>query len=96
MSDTQTLVYSNRRQDQHDQNSSNGMISTSSTSANTQSTGIKGLILKPQKDVISFHYEQRHILLVTLAIIKDKPAPSTPTAPPSGFSTGSGVRSDCC
>ncbi|KAJ6968561.1 hypothetical protein NC653_036522 [Populus alba x Populus x berolinensis] len=87
------------------------MISTSSTSANTQSTGIKGLILKPQKDVISFHYEQRHILLVsftlriahgktvtqvTLAIIKDKPAPSTPTAPPSGFSTGSGVRSDCC
>lgn len=30
---------------------------------------------------------------VTLAHLKDKPAPSTPTAPSSSFSTGSGVRS---
>ncbi|KAJ6871031.1 dystrophia myotonica WD repeat-containing protein-like isoform X2 [Populus alba x Populus x berolinensis] len=85
-------------------NSSNGMISTSSTSANTQSPGLKTYFKTPEGRY-KLHYEKTHpsgllhyahgktVTQVTLAIIKDKPAPSTPTAPPSGFSTGSGVRS---
>ncbi|KAJ6864922.1 hypothetical protein NC651_035476 [Populus alba x Populus x berolinensis] len=85
-------------------NSSNGMISTSSTSANTQSPGLKTYFKTPEGRY-KLHYEKTHpsgllhyahgktVTQVTLAIIKDKPAPSTPMAPPSGFSTGSGVRS---
>ncbi|KAJ6750123.1 hypothetical protein OIU85_000728 [Salix viminalis] len=85
-------------------NPSNGMISTSSTSANTQSPGLKTYFKTPEGRY-KLHYEKTHpsgllhyahgktVTQVTLANIKDKPAPSTLTAPPSGFSAGSGVRS---
>jgi len=39
------------------------------------------------RNLVKFDYQ------VTLANLKDKPAPSTPTAPPSSFSASSGVRS---
>ncbi|CAK7343014.1 unnamed protein product [Dovyalis caffra] len=80
------------------------MISTSSTSANTQSPGLKTYFKTPEGRY-KLHYEKTHpsgllhyahgktVTQVSLANLKDKPAPSTPTAPTSGFSAGSGVRS---
>ncbi|KAI9392724.1 hypothetical protein POPTR_006G129100v4 [Populus trichocarpa] len=85
-------------------NTSNGMISTSSTSANPQSPGLKTYFKTPEGRY-KLHYEKTHpsgllhyahgktATQVTLANLKDKPAPSTPTAPPSSFSASSGVRS---
>ncbi|KAF9680286.1 hypothetical protein SADUNF_Sadunf06G0105500 [Salix dunnii] len=85
-------------------NTSNGMISTSSTSGNTQSPGLKTYFKTPEGRY-KLHYEKTHpsgllhyahgktATQVTLANLKDKPAPSTPTAQPSSFSASSGVRS---
>ncbi|KAJ4830166.1 hypothetical protein Tsubulata_010298 [Turnera subulata] len=85
-------------------NSSNGMISTSSTSANAQSPGLKTYFKTPEGRY-KLHYEKTHpsgllhyahgktVTQVTLANLKDKPAPSTPTASSSTFGSASGVRS---
>ncbi|KAJ0028354.1 hypothetical protein Pint_35604 [Pistacia integerrima] len=85
-------------------NPANGMISTSSSSANAQSPGLKTYFKTPEGRY-KLHYEKTHpsgllhyahgktVTQVTLANLKDKPAPSTPTAPPSSFSASSGVRS---
>lgn len=40
-----------------------------------------------KENLVKFDYQ------VTIANLKDKPAPSTPPAPPSSFSASSGVRS---
>ncbi|CAL2267754.1 unnamed protein product [Prunus armeniaca] len=84
-------------------NTSNGMMSTTSSS-NAQSPGLKTYFKTPEGRY-KLHYEKTHpsgllhyahgktVTQVTLAHLKDKPAPSTPTAPSSSFSTGSGVRS---
>ncbi|GKV05654.1 hypothetical protein SLEP1_g17641 [Rubroshorea leprosula] len=86
-------------------NTTNGMISTSSSStANPQSPGLKTYFKTPEGRY-KLHYEKTHlsgllhsahgktVTQVTLAHLKDKPAPSTPTAPTSSFSASSGVRS---
>ncbi|XP_044473360.1 probable catabolite repression protein creC [Mangifera indica] len=85
-------------------NSANGMISTSSSSPNAQSPGLKTYFKTPEGRY-KLHYEKTHpsgllhyahgktVTQVTLANLKDKPAPSTPTALPSSFSASSGVRS---
>ncbi|KAJ9181594.1 hypothetical protein P3X46_009709 [Hevea brasiliensis] len=82
----------------------NGMISTSSASGNTQSPGLKTYFKTPEGRY-KLHYEKTHpsgllhfahgktVTQVTLANLKDRPAPSTPTAPSSSFSASSGVRS---
>ncbi|XP_021806773.1 dystrophia myotonica WD repeat-containing protein [Prunus avium] len=84
-------------------NTSNGMMSTTSSS-NAQSPGLKTYFKTPEGRY-KLHYEKTHssgllhyahgktVTQVTLAHLKDKPAPSTPTASSSSFSTGSGVRS---
>ncbi|BBH06007.1 Transducin/WD40 repeat-like superfamily protein [Prunus dulcis] len=68
------------------------------------SPGLKTYFKTPEGRY-KLHYEKTHpsgllhyahgktVTQVTLAHLKDKPAPSTPTAPSSSFSTGSGVRS---
>ncbi|GKV12230.1 hypothetical protein SLEP1_g23404 [Rubroshorea leprosula] len=86
-------------------NTANGMISsTSSSTANAQSPGLKTYFKTPEGRY-KLHYEKTHpsgllhyghgktVTQVTLAHLKDKPAPSTPTAPASSFSASSGVRS---
>ncbi|CAN0926885.1 Probable catabolite repression protein creC [Linum grandiflorum] len=87
-------------------NSSNGMISTSSSSAaaNAQSPGLKTYFKTPEGRY-KLHYEKTHpsgllhyahgktVTQVTLANLKDKPAPQTPTSSSSTFSSSSGVRS---
>ncbi|KAE8099566.1 hypothetical protein FH972_017537 [Carpinus fangiana] len=85
-------------------NSSNGMMSTSSSSATAQSPALK-TYFKTLEGRYKLHYEKTHpsgllhyahgktATQVTLAHLKDKPAPSTPTAQPSSFSASSGVRS---
>ncbi|XWS55811.1 hypothetical protein CRYUN_Cryun09bG0032300 [Craigia yunnanensis] len=85
-------------------NTANGMISTSSSSANAQSPGLKTYFKTPEGRY-KLHYEKTHpsgllhyahgktVTQVTLAHLKDKPAPSTPTASSSSLSASSGVRS---
>ncbi|POO01638.1 WD repeat containing protein [Trema orientale] len=85
-------------------NSSNGMMSTASSSGNTQSPGLKTYFKTPEGRY-KLHYEKTHpsgflhythgktVTQVTLAHLRDKPSPSTPTASQSSFSAGSGVRS---
>uniref|UniRef100_A0A2N9FD99 Uncharacterized protein n=1 Tax=Fagus sylvatica TaxID=28930 RepID=A0A2N9FD99_FAGSY len=86
-------------------NNANGMMSTtSSSSATAQSPGLKTYFKTPEGRY-KLHYEKTHpsgllhyahgktVTQVTLAHLKDKPAPSTPTAPSSSFSASSGVRS---
>ncbi|TQD71447.1 hypothetical protein C1H46_043022 [Malus baccata] len=84
-------------------NTANGMMQTASSS-NTQSPGLKTYFKTPEGRY-KLHYEKTHpsgllhfahgktVTQAILAQLKDKPAPSTPTAPSSSFSTGSGVRS---
>ncbi|XP_022767360.1 dystrophia myotonica WD repeat-containing protein-like isoform X7 [Durio zibethinus] len=79
----------------------NGMISASSSSANAQSPGLKTYFKTPEGRY-KLHYEKTHpsgllhyahgktVTQVTLAHLKDKPAPSTPTASSSSFSASSG------
>ncbi|MBA0660799.1 hypothetical protein Goklo_012765 [Gossypium klotzschianum] len=89
-------------------NTANGTISTSSSSANAQSPGLKTYFKTPEGRY-KLHYEKTHpsSLLhyahgktvtqsgcqVTLAHLKEKPAPSTPTSSSSSYSASSGVRS---
>ncbi|XP_022742711.1 WD repeat-containing protein 20 homolog isoform X2 [Durio zibethinus] len=85
-------------------NTANGMISASSSSANAQSPGLKTYFKTPEGRY-KLQYEKTHpsgllhyahgktVTQVTLALLKDKPAPSTPTASSSSFSASSGVRS---
>ncbi|XP_039042080.1 dystrophia myotonica WD repeat-containing protein-like isoform X2 [Hibiscus syriacus] len=85
-------------------NTANGMISTSSSSANAQSPGLKTYFKTPEGRY-KLHYEKTHpssllhyahgktVTQVTLAHLKEKPAPSTPTASSSSFSASAGVKS---
>ncbi|KAG7569478.1 WD40-repeat-containing domain [Arabidopsis thaliana x Arabidopsis arenosa] len=86
-------------------NTSNGMISApSSSSANPQSPGIKTYFKTPEGKY-KLHYEKTHpsgllhythgktVTQVTLAHLKDKPAPSTPTGTSSSYTASSGFRS---
>ncbi|KAF5737574.1 Transducin/WD40 repeat-like superfamily protein [Tripterygium wilfordii] len=85
-------------------NTSNGMISASSSSVNAQSPGLKTYFKTPEGRY-KLQYEKTHpsgllhyahgktATQVTLAHLKDKPAPSTPTASSSSFSASIGVRS---
>ncbi|KAL5546182.1 hypothetical protein UlMin_005869 [Ulmus minor] len=85
-------------------NTANGMMSTASSSGNAQSPGLKTYFKTPEGRY-KLHYEKTHpsgflhythgktVTQVTLAHLKDKPSPSTPTAPASSFSASSGVRS---
>ncbi|XP_022748262.1 WD repeat-containing protein 20 homolog isoform X2 [Durio zibethinus] len=85
-------------------NTANGMIPTSSSSANAQSPGLKTYFKTPEGRY-KLHYEKTHpsgllhyahgktVTQVTLAHLKEKPAPSTPTSASSSFSASSGVRS---
>lgn len=85
-------------------NNTNGLMSTSSSSATAQSPALKTYFKTPEGRY-KLHYEKTHpsgllhyahgktVTQVTLAHLKDKPAPSTPTAPTSSFSASSGVRS---
>ncbi|KAJ1443837.1 WD40-repeat-containing domain [Sesbania bispinosa] len=83
----------------------NGMMSPSSSSgATAQSPGLKTYFKTPEGRY-KLQYEKTHpsgllhyahgktVTQVTLAHLKDKPAPSTPTASSSSFSASSGVRS---
>ncbi|XP_068317645.1 probable catabolite repression protein creC [Pyrus communis] len=81
----------------------NGMMQTASSN-NAQSPGLKTYFKTPEGKY-KLQYEKTHpsgllhyahgktVTQATLANLKDKPAPSTPTAPSSSFSTGGGVRS---
>lgn len=83
-------------------NTANGMISQSSSSANAQSPGLKTYFKTPEGRY-KLHYEKTYpsgllhyahgktVTQATLAHLKEKPAPSTPTAQPSSFSASSGV-----
>ncbi|KAM7263298.1 hypothetical protein ACFE04_000981 [Oxalis oulophora] len=87
-------------------NNSNGMISSSSSAANNNqsATGLKTYFKTPEGRY-KLHYEKTHpsgllhyahgktVTQVTVAHLKDKPAPSTPPASASSFSASSGVRS---
>ncbi|GMI71251.1 hypothetical protein like AT3G53390 [Hibiscus trionum] len=85
-------------------NTANGMIPTSSSSANPQSPGLKTYFKTPEGRY-KLHYEKTHpssllhyahgktVTQVTLAHLKDKPAPSTPTGSSSSFSASTGVKS---
>ncbi|CAH8364087.1 unnamed protein product [Eruca vesicaria subsp. sativa] len=89
-------------------NTSNGMISapssSSSPAANTQSPGIKTYFKTPEGKY-KLHYEKTHsssllhyahgktVTQVTLAQIKERAAPSTPTGTSSGSTPSSGFRS---
>ncbi|KAF7818603.1 dystrophia myotonica WD repeat-containing protein-like [Senna tora] len=84
-------------------NAPNGMISTSS-SATAQTPALKTYFKTPEGRY-KLHYEKTHpsallhyahgktVTQVTLAHLKEKPAPSTPTSASSSFSASSGVRS---
>ncbi|XP_039068307.1 dystrophia myotonica WD repeat-containing protein-like isoform X1 [Hibiscus syriacus] len=85
-------------------NTANGAISTPSSSANAQSPGLKTYFKTPEGRY-KLHYEKTHpssllhyahgktVTQVTLAHLKEKPSPSTPTSSSSGYSASSGVRS---
>ncbi|RDX90249.1 creC [Mucuna pruriens] len=85
-------------------NSANGMMSPSSSSGTAQAPGLKTYFKTPEGRY-KLQYEKTHpsgllhyahgktVTQVTLAHLKDKPAPSTPTASSSSFSASSGVRS---
>uniref|UniRef100_A0A2P2M0V2 Uncharacterized protein n=1 Tax=Rhizophora mucronata TaxID=61149 RepID=A0A2P2M0V2_RHIMU len=85
-------------------NTTNGMISPSSSSATAQSPGLKTYFKTPEGRY-KLQYEKTHpsgllhyahgknVTQVTLANLKDKPAPVTPLAPSASFSATSGVRS---
>ncbi|MBA0767908.1 hypothetical protein Gotri_016755 [Gossypium trilobum] len=85
-------------------NTANGMMSTSSSSANAQSPGLKTYFKTPEGRY-KLQYEKTHpssllhyahgktVTQVTLAHLKDKPAPSTPTASSSSFGASTGVKS---
>ncbi|KAK5770300.1 probable catabolite repression protein creC [Gossypium arboreum] len=85
-------------------NKANGMISIPSSSANAQSPGLK-TYLKTPEGRYKLHYEKTYpsgllhyshgktVTQVTLAHLKEKPAPSTPTASSSSFTASSGVKS---
>ncbi|KAG2406049.1 uncharacterized protein HKW66_Vig0053040 [Vigna angularis] len=85
-------------------NTSNGIMTQSSSSGATQSPGLKTYFKTPEGRY-KLQYEKTHpsgllhyahgktVTQVTLAHLKDKPAPSTPTASSSSFSASSGVRS---
>ncbi|CAH2064230.1 unnamed protein product [Thlaspi arvense] len=89
-------------------NTSNGMISapssSSSPAANPQSPGIKTYFKTPEGKY-KLHYEKTHssgllhyahgktVTQVTLAQLKERAAPSTPTGTSSGYSASSGFRS---
>uniref|UniRef100_A0A1J3CQK2 Putative catabolite repression protein creC n=1 Tax=Noccaea caerulescens TaxID=107243 RepID=A0A1J3CQK2_NOCCA len=89
-------------------NTSNGMISapssSSSPAANPQSPGIKTYFKTPEGKY-KLHYEKTHssgllhyahgktVTQVTLAQLKERAAPSTPTGTSSSFSASSGFRS---
>ncbi|KFK34586.1 hypothetical protein AALP_AA5G165200 [Arabis alpina] len=89
-------------------NSSNGMISapssSSSPAANPQSPGIKTYFKTPEGKY-KLHYEKTHssgllhyahgktVTQVTLAQLKERAAPSTPTGTSSGYTASSGFRS---
>ncbi|KAH1030620.1 hypothetical protein J1N35_042794 [Gossypium stocksii] len=85
-------------------NTANGMISTPSSSANAQSPGLKTYFKTPEGRY-KLHYEKTYpsgllhyshgktVTQVTLAHLKEKPAPSTPTASSSSFTGSSGVKS---
>ncbi|XP_054802398.1 uncharacterized protein LOC129306081 isoform X2 [Prosopis cineraria] len=84
-------------------NTANGTMSPSS-SANAQTPGLKTYFKTPEGRY-KLHYEKTHpsgllhyahgktVTQVTLAHLKDKPTPSTPTGLSSSFSATSGVRS---
>ncbi|KAK7392410.1 hypothetical protein VNO78_20849 [Psophocarpus tetragonolobus] len=88
-------------------NNANGMISTSSSSNTAQSQQSSGLrtYFKTLEGRYKLHYEKTYpstllhyahgktVSQVTLARLKDKPVPSTPTGQSSSFSATSGVRS---
>nr|KYP74084.1 Catabolite repression protein creC [Cajanus cajan] len=87
-------------------NNANGMVSTSSSSntAQAQSTALKTHFKTPEgryklhcdKTYPStlLHYAHgKTVSQVTLALLKDKPLPSTPTGLSSSFSASMGVRS---
>ncbi|KAF3572358.1 hypothetical protein F2Q69_00061773 [Brassica cretica] len=89
-------------------NTCNGMISappsSSSPAANPQSPGIKTYFKTPEGKY-KLHYEKTHssclfhyahgktVTQVTLAQLKERAAPSTPTGTSSGYSSSSGFRS---
>ncbi|KAH0928648.1 hypothetical protein HID58_014375 [Brassica napus] len=89
-------------------NTSNGMVSappsSSSPAANPQSPGIKTYFKTPEGKY-KLHYEKTHsssllhyahgktVTQVTLAQLKERAAPSTPTGTSSGYSASSGFRS---
>ncbi|KAL0725687.1 hypothetical protein Bca4012_040286 [Brassica carinata] len=90
-------------------NTSNGMMisappSSSSPAANPQSPGIKTYFKTPEGKY-KLHYEKTHsssllhyahgktVTQITLAQLKERAAPSTPTGTSSGYSAGSGFRS---
>ncbi|XP_038998776.1 dystrophia myotonica WD repeat-containing protein-like isoform X2 [Hibiscus syriacus] len=85
-------------------NTANGMISTPSSSASAQSSGLKTYFKTPEGRY-KLHYEKTHpssllhyahgktVTQVTLAHLKENPAPSTPTASSSSFSASAGVKS---
>ncbi|KAF2617988.1 hypothetical protein F2Q68_00041463 [Brassica cretica] len=89
-------------------NTCNGMISappsSSSPAANPQSPGIKTYFKTPEGKY-KLHYEKTHsssilhyahgktVTQVTLAQLKERAAPSTPTGTSSGYSSNSGFRS---
>ncbi|KAM6593293.1 hypothetical protein CsatA_000996 [Cannabis sativa] len=85
-------------------NTANGMMSTPSSSGNAQSPGLKTYFKTPEGRY-KLHYEKTHpsgflhythgktVTQVTLAYLKDKPSPSTPTSSQSSFTTSGGVRS---
>ncbi|ESQ45147.1 hypothetical protein EUTSA_v10010255mg [Eutrema salsugineum] len=89
-------------------NTSNGMISapssSSSPAANPQSPGIKTYFKTPEGKY-KLHYEKTHssgllhyahgktVTQVTLAQLKERAAPTTPTGTSSGYSASSGFRS---
>ncbi|VVB06006.1 unnamed protein product [Arabis nemorensis] len=89
-------------------NTSNGMISapssSSSPAANPQSPGIKTYFKTPEGKY-KLHYEKTHssgllhyahgktVTQVTLAQLKERAAPSTPTGTSSGYTASSGFRS---
>ncbi|KAF4353921.1 hypothetical protein F8388_008559 [Cannabis sativa] len=85
-------------------NTANGMMSTASSSGNAQSPGLKTYFKTPEGRY-KLHYEKTHpsgflhythgktVTQVTLAYLKDKPSPSTPTSSQSSFTTSGGVRS---
>ncbi|XP_013614756.1 dystrophia myotonica WD repeat-containing protein [Brassica napus] len=89
-------------------NTCNGMVSappsSSSPAANPQSPGIKTYFKTPEGKY-KLHYEKTHssslfhyahgktVTQVTLAQLKERAAPSTPTGTSSGYSSSSGFRS---